>query len=181
MDLDGAVTGGVGDAGKDESIIHLVVIKEGLFGLVDTSFLDNSSAGGAGSGTARVREFDSGLLGGVNDENVIGTLDGGVDSLFFGNKLDGVSELGAHGSLSGALIGAKAATEERERRAMMALENMVIVVGVLDVCETFALTKSVLGVRAKCGRHKLMCVRQEGMSARHVRMRFATEESEMNH
>ena len=33
--LDGAVGGGVGDAGEDEAVAHLVVVKEGLVGLVD--------------------------------------------------------------------------------------------------------------------------------------------------
>ena len=33
--LDGAVGGGVGDAGEDEAVAHLVVIEEGLVGLVD--------------------------------------------------------------------------------------------------------------------------------------------------
>ena len=35
MGLDGAVGGGVGDAGEDEAVAHLVVIEEGLVGLVD--------------------------------------------------------------------------------------------------------------------------------------------------
>ena len=35
MGLDGAVGGGVGDAGEDEAVAHLVAIEEGLVGLVD--------------------------------------------------------------------------------------------------------------------------------------------------
>ena len=35
MGLDGAVGGGVGDAGEDEAVAHLVGIEEGLVGLVD--------------------------------------------------------------------------------------------------------------------------------------------------
>ena len=39
--LDGAVGGGVGNAGEDEAAAHLVVVKEGLVGLVDgTSLLE---------------------------------------------------------------------------------------------------------------------------------------------
>ena len=35
MGLDGAVGGGVGDAGEDEAVAHLIVVEEGLVGLVD--------------------------------------------------------------------------------------------------------------------------------------------------
>lgn len=99
MDGDGAVTLGVGDAGEDESGSHLVVVEEGLLGLVNLSGEDLSSAGGAGTGTARVGELDSGLFGGINDEDIIGTVDGGIDVVFGGGQLDLVSELGGHGSL----------------------------------------------------------------------------------
>ena len=39
MGLDGAVGGGVGDAGEDEAAAHLVVVKERLVGLVDGTSL----------------------------------------------------------------------------------------------------------------------------------------------
>ncbi|EJK53277.1 hypothetical protein THAOC_27321, partial [Thalassiosira oceanica] len=65
VDLDLAVRLGVSDAGKDVSIGHLVIIKEGLLGLVNLSTDNLSSAGGAGSGTARVRKVNSLLLGGI--------------------------------------------------------------------------------------------------------------------
>ena len=45
--LDGAVGGGVGDAGEDEAVAHLVVIEEGLVGLVDgTGLLGRSEIAG---------------------------------------------------------------------------------------------------------------------------------------
>ena len=45
--LDGAVGGGVGDAGEDEAVAHLVVIEEGLVGLVDgTGLLSRSEIAG---------------------------------------------------------------------------------------------------------------------------------------
>ena len=65
MDLDLAVRLGVGNTGQDVSIGHLVVIKEGLLGLVNLSADDLSGAGGAGSGTARVRKVNSLLLSGI--------------------------------------------------------------------------------------------------------------------
>ena len=77
MDLDGAVTLGVGHAREDESVGHLVVVEEVLLGLVNLSRDNLSSAGGARSGTARVGKFDFGFFGGVNNENVVGTLECG--------------------------------------------------------------------------------------------------------
>ncbi len=65
MHLDCAVTGGVGNASQDESITHLVIIKESLFGLVNASGYDLSGACGAGTGTATVGKVDSGFLGGI--------------------------------------------------------------------------------------------------------------------
>ena len=44
--LDGAVGGGVGDAGEGEAGAHLVVVEEGLVGLVDRASLRRSSRGG---------------------------------------------------------------------------------------------------------------------------------------
>ena len=65
MNLDLAVTGGVGNASQNESLTHLVVIKEGLLGLVNSSGNNLSGACGAGSGTATVGKVDSGFLGGI--------------------------------------------------------------------------------------------------------------------
>lgn len=56
---DGAVRGWVGHAGEHESVAHLVVVQEGLVGLVNGSSLDLSGAGGAGSSTARVWQINS--------------------------------------------------------------------------------------------------------------------------
>ena len=56
---DGAVGGWVGDAGKNESVGHLVVIQERLVGLVNGSGLDLSGARRASSSTARVWKVNS--------------------------------------------------------------------------------------------------------------------------
>lgn len=101
VDGDGAVSLGVGDAGEDESVGHLVVVEEGLLGLVDLSVDHLSGARRAGSGAAAVGEVDAGLLGGVDDEHVIGALDGGVDVVLLGDELDGVSEGGGAGHGAG--------------------------------------------------------------------------------
>ena len=98
MDLDGAVRSRVGDASQNEAITNLVVVQKGLFGLVDGTLLQDTGAGGARSGTARVWKVDSLFLGGIDNENIIGTLDGLVNALFLGNELDGVTQstLSAH-------------------------------------------------------------------------------------
>ena len=44
--LDGAVGGRVRDAGEDEAVAHLIVVEEGLVGLVDRASLRRSSRGG---------------------------------------------------------------------------------------------------------------------------------------
>ncbi len=59
---DGAVGGGVGDAGQNEAVAHLSVIQEGLVGLVDGAGGDLAGAAGAGSGAARVGQVKAGLL-----------------------------------------------------------------------------------------------------------------------
>lgn len=59
MGNNGAVRGGVGHAGEDEALAHLVVIQEGLVGLVDRPGLNLAGARRAGSGTAGVREINS--------------------------------------------------------------------------------------------------------------------------
>ena len=65
MHLDLAVALGVGNASQNKSITHLVIIKEGLLGLVNISGDHLSGACGAGSGTATVGKVDSGFLGGI--------------------------------------------------------------------------------------------------------------------
>ena len=61
---DGAIRGRVRHAGEHEALTHLVVVEEGLVGLVDGPGLDGPGAGGAGPGAARVREVDASLLRG---------------------------------------------------------------------------------------------------------------------
>jgi hypothetical protein len=56
---DGAVGGGVSDAGEDEALAHLVVIEERLVGLVNTTGINLTGARRASSGAARVREVNS--------------------------------------------------------------------------------------------------------------------------
>merc|ERR1719276_595133 len=94
VDLDGAVALGVGDAGEDVTVSHLVLVEEGLLGLVDLALDDLAGAGGARAGAARVGEVEAGLLGGVDDEDVVGALDGLVDVVLLGDELDGVAEAG---------------------------------------------------------------------------------------
>eukprot|EP01083_Nonionella_stella_P065432 171428_1 len=101
VNSNGAVSLGVGNASEDEALIHLIIIKEGLLGLINLSLDHLSGAGGAGSGTATVRKLNSGLLGGINDEDVIGALDGLVNSFFLGDELDGESEGGGAGDRTG--------------------------------------------------------------------------------
>ena len=63
MGGDGAVGGGVGDAGQDEAVALLGVIEERLVGLVNGSLLDLAGAAGAGTSAARVGQIEAGLLG----------------------------------------------------------------------------------------------------------------------
>ena len=76
------------------AVSHLVLVEEGLLGLVDLSRDDLAGAGGARAGAARVGEVEAGLLGGVDDEDVVGALDGLVDLVLLGDELDGVFEAG---------------------------------------------------------------------------------------
>ena len=62
MGGDGAVTHGVGNAGQHEAVAHLLVIEEGLVGLVDLTGGHLAGAGGAGAGAARVGQVNAGLL-----------------------------------------------------------------------------------------------------------------------
>ena len=85
------------------SVTHLVLVEEGLLGLVDLALEDLAGAGGARAGAARVGKVDAGLLGGVDDEDVVGALDGLVDVVLLGDELDGVAEggLGPGGGVDG--------------------------------------------------------------------------------
>ena len=95
-----AVAGGVGHARQDKAIVDLLVLQEGLFGLIDGSRDHLSGAAGAGSGTARVGKIDSGIFGGIDNEHVIGAIDGRIEVVFFRDQLDLVAQ-GTTGS-SGA-------------------------------------------------------------------------------
>eukprot|EP00959_Pyramimonas_sp_CCMP1952_P293347 6134993-Pyramimonas_sp.AAC.1 len=59
---DGAVTHGVRDAGQHKAVAHLLVIEEGLVGLVDGAGGHLAGAGGAGARAARVGQVNAGLL-----------------------------------------------------------------------------------------------------------------------
>ena len=65
MHGDLAVRGRESNASQNEALTHLVVIKEGLLGLVNLSGDHLSGACGAGSGTATVGKVNSGFLGGI--------------------------------------------------------------------------------------------------------------------
>jgi len=69
--LDRAVGRRVGDAGEDKALASLVVVKEGLVALVDGAGEDDARAGGAGARPAGVGQVDAGLLGGVQDVDVV--------------------------------------------------------------------------------------------------------------
>ena len=71
MRRDRAVAGGVRHARQHEALGDLVVVEEGLVGLVDATRDDLAGARRASSGTARVREVDAGLFCGVEDVGVV--------------------------------------------------------------------------------------------------------------
>ncbi len=64
MRLDGAVGGGVRDAGEGEARAHLVVVQERLVGLVDGTRGDLARAGRARARAAGVGEVNAGFLWG---------------------------------------------------------------------------------------------------------------------
>lgn len=94
VNLDGAVRGGVGDASEDEALLHLIVVEEVLLGLVHRALLEDTGAGGAGTGAAGVRQVNAGLLRGVDDENIVSALNGLINTLLLGDELDGVAKGG---------------------------------------------------------------------------------------
>ena len=71
MGLNDAVRGGVSNAGEDESVAHLLVIEEGLIGLVDVTADNLSGARGASSGPAGVGEVNASLLSSVEDVDIV--------------------------------------------------------------------------------------------------------------
>ena len=68
---DRAVARRVRDARQHEALADLVVVEEGLVGLVDAARDDLAGARGAGARAARVGEVDAGLLRGVEDVGVV--------------------------------------------------------------------------------------------------------------
>ena len=92
--LDGAVAGGVGDAGQHETSFDLVVVEEALIALVNGASGDLAGAGGAGACTAGIRQIDALLLSSVEDVLIVGNFDGLVQALAFADEGD---LLGRHG------------------------------------------------------------------------------------
>ena len=70
--LDGAIRQGVADAEKGVSIGNLLVVEKALVFLADTSLENLARASAAGPCLARVGEVDSGLLGSIENEGVVG-------------------------------------------------------------------------------------------------------------
>lgn len=75
MRFDRDIGGRVGDARKNEALAHLVVVEEGLVRIIDSSLNNLSSAGAASTSFARVRKVDAGLLGGIENVDIISAFD----------------------------------------------------------------------------------------------------------
>merc|ERR1740121_378140 len=75
MRLDRHVGGRVGHASEAKAVARLVVIQEGLVGLIDGARKDLAGATRARSCTARVRQLNAFLLGLVKDIRVFGALE----------------------------------------------------------------------------------------------------------
>merc|ERR1719201_190210 len=74
MRLDGHVARRVGHAREAEALLHLVVVQEGLVGLIDAARDDLASTARARARAARVGEVDAVLLRLVEDVDVLGAL-----------------------------------------------------------------------------------------------------------
>ena len=86
--FDGAVAGGVGDAGEHETGFDLVVVQEALVRLVDGASGDLAGAGGASSSAAGVGEVDALLFSSVEDVLIVGHFDGLVQTFALGDQGD---------------------------------------------------------------------------------------------
>ena len=71
MSLNGDIRSWVCDAGKDESLSHLVFIEERLVGVVDGTGFNQTSARAAGTSFAGVWKINASFLGSVEDVDVI--------------------------------------------------------------------------------------------------------------
>eukprot|EP00403_Amphidinium_massartii_P025956 CAMPEP_0178400946 /NCGR_PEP_ID=MMETSP0689_2-20121128/16049_1 /TAXON_ID=160604 /ORGANISM="Amphidinium massartii, Strain CS-259" /LENGTH=139 /DNA_ID=CAMNT_0020021753 /DNA_START=192 /DNA_END=611 /DNA_ORIENTATION=- len=78
MCLDGHIGGCVGHASEAETLIHLVVVQEGLITLVNAAIKHLASAAGARASSARVGELDAILLSLVQDVDVLWALNDGL-------------------------------------------------------------------------------------------------------
>ena len=76
VSLDGHIRSRVAHASEAEALAHLVVIQEGLVGLVDSASRNLAGAAGAGASTAGVRQLDALLLSLVEDVHVLRALEG---------------------------------------------------------------------------------------------------------
>ena len=86
--LDGAVGGGVCDAGQHETGFDLVVVQEALVGLIDGASGDLAGAGGASASAAGVGQIDALLFSSVEDVLVVGHFDGLVETFALADQGD---------------------------------------------------------------------------------------------
>lgn len=78
VSVDGNVAAGRRDASQDVAFALLRVVQVGLITLVDGARLKLAHAGGARSGTARERQVESFLFGGVQDVHIVRHLQGSL-------------------------------------------------------------------------------------------------------
>ena len=88
MRLDGAIGGGIGHTGQHKTGFDLIIIKEALVGLINSSRSDLAGTRGAGAGTAGIRQVNALLFSGIEDVLIVGNLDGLVETLAFGDQGD---------------------------------------------------------------------------------------------
>ena len=86
--LDGAVGGGIGDAGQHETSFDLIVVQEALVGLINGASGDLAGAGGTSASATGVRQVDALLFCCVEDVLVVGHFDGLVETFALRNQCD---------------------------------------------------------------------------------------------
>ena len=94
MGLDGAIGGGIGNAGQYETGFDLVIVQEALVGLINGASGDLASTGGASSSAAGIGEVDALLFSGIEDVLIIRHFDGLVQTFAVVDQGDLV---GSHG------------------------------------------------------------------------------------